>query len=64
MDITVLPEDQRKEGEGLIEAIAEERKEKEEFLKRKKELKAKINSQEKDISQLQEEVSSLEAKVE
>ena len=47
----------------MIEAIAEETKEKGEYAKRKKELTDRIASQEKELSEVGENVSSLEAKV-
>lgn len=47
----------------MIEAIAEETKEKGEYAKRKKELTERIASQEKELSEVGENVSSLEAKV-
>jgi predicted nuclease with TOPRIM domain len=63
VDVATLPNEQKAEGEGLIEAIAEEVREKEEFIQRKQELSDKITSQQRDLTRLQDEVSSLEAKV-
>ena len=63
MDISSLPEYQRTEGERYIEAIAEEEKEKKEFLQRKTELSERICSQEKELKEVQEQVSTLEAQV-
>lgn len=63
VDVDLLPENRTKEGQALIEAITEEDREKEEFRRRKTELLEKIRLQEDEFREMQDMVSSLEAKV-
>ena len=62
-DLDSFPEDERKEAEGLMEAIADETAERDEAILRKKELTDKLGSQQTELSDLQKQVSGLEAKV-
>lgn len=63
VDVDLLPENRTKEGQALIEAITEEDREKEEFRRRKTEVLEKIRLQEDEFREMQDMVSSLEAKV-